>query len=164
VGGSFGNSVAAMKDPLVLAYTVDSSIVAIKPCLDGLEETLGVDRKIASLIVPFGMIANRQGKILLFAFTSVFMAQLYGAELNYSGYAAVIIGSALAGMAAPGGGVLLVPMMTVVLDAINVPSALVFVIFTINTPIVDRILSALTVQGSCLLASLSANGPARSNS
>ena len=123
-----------------------------------LEEELGVDREIASLIVPFTMVANRQGKIFLFAITSLFMAQLYGADLGVAEYAVVILGSSLAGMAAPGGGPMLVPSMAVVLSAINVPLALAFVIFTISGPIVDRMLSVLTVQASCLLATLSAGG------
>ena len=53
---------------------------------------------------------------------------------------------------------MLVPSMAVVLSAINVPIALAFVIFTISGPFVDRMLSMLTVQASCLLATLSANG------
>ena len=158
VGGPFRRSAKAMKDPLFLAFTVDSSFIAIKSCLDGLEEELNVDREIAALIVPFTMVANRQGKIFLFAFTSIFMAQLYGADLGIAQYAVVVLGSSLAGMAAPGGGPMLVPSMAVVLSAINVPIALAFVIFTICGPFVDRMLSTLTVQASCLLATLSANG------
>lgn len=155
VGGSFRRCFTAMKDSLFLSFTVDSSFIAIKPSLDSLEEILGVERKISSLVIPFAMVANRQGKIFIFAFTSIFLAQLYGAELEGSEYAAVIIGSSLAGMAAPGSGVLLASMAAVVINSIGVPSALAFVIFTINGPIVDRILSTLTVQGSCLLAALS---------
>ena len=158
VDRSFLTCLKAMKDPLFLAFTVDSSFIAIKSCLDSLEEELGVDREIASLIVPFTMVANRQGKIFLFAITSLFMAQLYGADLGVAEYAVVILGSSLAGMAAPGGGPMLVPSMAVVLSAINVPLALAFVIFTISGPIVDRMLSVLTVQASCLLATLSAGG------
>ena len=153
-GIPFKESLKAMKDPLFLAFTVDSSFIAIKPCLDSLERIPGVDSKTSSMLVPFGVVTNRQGKIFIFAFTSIFLAQLYGVELGVSRYAAVIVGSALAGMAAPGSGALLAPMAAVVIESIGVPSALAFVIFTINGPIVDRILSALTVQGSCVLASL----------
>jgi len=152
VGGSLGRSLLAMKDPLFLAFTVNSSFIAVKSSIDGLVNKLGVDEKIASLLVPFMMVANRQGKIFIFAFTTLFLAQLYGVELDMSQYLVVVIGSALAGMAAPGGGPMLVPSIAVVLAAIGIPIPLAFVIFTINGPIVDRILSALTVQASCLLA------------
>ena len=158
VGGSFWKCLKAMKAPLFLAFSVNNTFIAIKSCLDCLDEELGLDRKIASLIVPFGMVANRQGKIFVFSFTALFLAQLYGADLGITGYGAVIIGSSLAGMAAPGHGPMLVPSMAVVLSAIHVPTALVFVIFTINSSIVDRTLAALTVQGNCLLASLSVRG------
>lgn len=156
VGGSFSKCLKAMKAPLFLAFTVNNTFITIKSCLDGLDEELGVDRKMASLIIPFGMVANRQGKIFVFAFTALFLAQLYGADLGITQYVAVVIGSSLAGMAAPGHGPMLVPSMAVVLGAINVPVALVFVIFTINSSIVDRALAALTVQANCLLASFSA--------
>lgn len=159
VGGSFHRCLKAMKDPLLLAFTVDSSFIAIKSCLDSLEKIIGVERKTASLVVPFTMVANRQGKIFIFAFTSIFLAQIYGADPGVTDYATVIIGSSLAGMAAPGSGAVLAPMAAVVISAIGVPPALAFVIFTINGPIVDRVLSVLTVQGSCLLAALASKGP-----
>lgn len=127
-----------LKDTLLLAFTVDSSFIAIKPCLDSLKKIQGIDPKTSSLLVPFSVVANRQGKIFIFAFTSIFLAQIYGVELGVSQYVTVIIGSALAGMAAPGSGSLLAPMAVAVVDSIGVPSALVFVIFTINGPVVDR--------------------------
>jgi len=154
-GGTLRTSIKTMQAPLFLAFTTNSSFVTIKSCLDSLDEGLGIDRRFASLIVPFSMVANRQGKIFVFAFTSLFLSQLYGVDLSAAQYGTVIIGATLAGMAAPGSGPLLASSMIIVLRAINIPTALLFVIFTINGPIVDRVLSALTVQGSCLLASLS---------
>ncbi|MEN8140893.1 MAG: cation:dicarboxylase symporter family transporter [Thermodesulfobacteriota bacterium] len=157
---TFGQTLKAMRQPLFLAFTVDSSFIAIKSCLDSLEDELGVDRKIAALIVPFTMVANRQGKIFLFSFTTMFMAQLYGIDLTFSHYAVIIIGASLAGMAAPGGGPMLVPSIAVILSAVNIPIALAYVIFTITGPVVDRVLSTFTVQGSCLLATLAGSkGP-----
>lgn len=159
IGKPFMQCLKVMKDPLLLAFTANSSFIAIKPSLDSLDKIPGVDRRISSPVVSFSMVANKQGKILVFAFTSIFLAQLFGIELGVPQYATVIIGSAPAGMAAPGSGPLLAPMAAVVIASIGVPSALAVAIFTINSPIVDRTLSALTVQESCLMASLSAKIP-----
>lgn len=157
VGGSFFRLLRALGKPLLLAYMVDSSILALAPSLDALEQRLCVDRRLAGLILPFGLSVNRHGKIFLFAFTAVFIAQLYDIPLGIDGFLVVMIASALSGMAAVGSGVILASSLAVVLHTIAAPDILAPVVLIATGPIVDRLQSAITVLANCTLTALIAS-------
>ncbi len=150
-GHTFWRAIKALGQPLVLAYMVDSSFVALSTSFDALERRLGVDKRLADLILPFGFVANRHGKIFLFAFSTVFLAQIHGVPLDIDVLLIVIVASSFVGMAALGSGVVLAPSLVLVLQAVAVPSVLAPVVLTAAGPIVDRMQSVLTVLANCTL-------------
>lgn len=154
VSASFFGTLSALGKPLLLAFMVDSSLLALSPCLQALGQRLSVDRRLANLILPFGLIANRHGKICLFAFTAIFIAQLYDLHLGIDGFLVVMIASALAGMAAVGSGVILASSLIVVLHTIAVPDLLAPVVLIATGPIIDRVQSTITVLANCTLTAL----------
>lgn len=153
-GGHVLRGLKALSKPLLLAYTVDSSLVALSACLEILEQDLHVDKRITGLLLPFGMIANRQGKICLFAFATVFLAQVHDVPLDLGDFLVVLIASALTGMAAMGSGVILASALVVVLHAVTVPEVLAPLVLIVAGPLVDRIQSTMTVLANCTLAAL----------
>ncbi len=157
VGGTFKGVLLALSKPVIVAYTVDSSLVALSSCLEVLDRYLGVDRRISGLILPFGMIANRQGKICLFAFTSVFLAQIHSVTLSLGDVLVILLASSLAGMAAVGSGVVLATSLMVVVHAVAVPDVLAPVVLIAVGPIIDRMQSVITVLANCTLAAFVAN-------
>ena len=157
VGGTFRHVWQALSQPVLVAYTVDSSLVALSACLKVLDQRLGVDRRLSGLILPFGMVANRQGKICLLAFTSVFLAQIHGVTLSLGDAFIVLIASSLSGMAAVGSGVVLAPALIVVVHAIAVPDVLAAVVLIVIGPIIDRMQSVVTVLANCTLTAFVAN-------
>ena len=159
-GIGFWRGLKALGRPLVLAYVVDSSLIALSACLDALERRLGVDKRFADLILPFGLVANRQGKICLFAFSTVFLAQIHGIQLGLDALAIVAIASSLVGMAALGSGVVLAPSLVLVLQTVAVPSVLAPIILAAAGPIIDRMQSMVTVLANCTLTILVARSGA----
>ncbi len=157
VGGTFKGVLLALSKPVIVAYTVDSSLVALSSCLEVLDRYLGVDRRISGLILPFGMIANRQGKICLFAFTSVFLAQIHSVTLSLGDVLVILLTSSLAGMAAVSSGVVLATSLMVVVHAVAVPDVLAPVVLIAVGPIIDRMQSVITVLANCTLAAFVAN-------
>jgi Na+/H+-dicarboxylate symporter len=113
---------------------------------------------VADTITPFGVLANQHGQVLLFSFTSVFIAQVYGVELGLGGIAILGLGCVIAGAAAVGGGAALAPILAPVLLGADVPSALAVVVLATTQPVVANLSSALTVQATCNLAVLTARG------
>ncbi|MDH3604841.1 MAG: dicarboxylate/amino acid:cation symporter, partial [Candidatus Tectomicrobia bacterium] len=156
VGGRLWHVLKALGKPLFVAYMVDSSLVALSSCLEVLEQRLGVDKRMSGLILPFGMIANRHGKICLFAFTAVFLAQIHNVTLSIGDVLVVLIASSLTGMAAVGSGVVLASSLIVVVHTIAVPDVLAPVVLIAAGPIIDRMQSALTVLANCTLAAVAA--------
>ncbi len=157
VGGTFWRVLSALSKPLLVAYMVDSSIVALSSCLEALDQRLGVDKRMSGLILPFGMIANRHGKIYLFAFTTMFLAQVHQVPLSFADVVVILIASALTGMAAVGSGVVLAASLIVVVNAIAVPDVLAPVVLIAAGPIIDRMQSVLTVLANCTLAAFAAH-------
>lgn len=153
----------ALKSPLILAFATDNPFVALYSAIESLQKDYAVSRAVADTIVPFGVLANQHGQVLLFAFTSVFIAQIYGVELGLGGIATLGLGCVIAGSAAVGGGAALAPILAPVLLGAGVPGALAVVVLATTQPVVANLSSTLTVLATCNLAVLTARGqsPAR---
>jgi len=148
----------ALKTPLILAFATDNPFVALYSAIESLQKDYAVPRAVADTITPFGVLANQHGQVLLFSFTSVFIAQVYGVELGLGGIAILGLGCVIAGAAAVGGGAALAPILAPVLLGADVPSALAVVVLATTQPVVANLSSTLTVQATCNLAVLTARG------
>lgn len=151
----------ALKTPLILAFATDNPFVALKSAIDALQTHFKVEREVADTIVPFGVLANQHGQIVLFAFTAMFMVQLYGVELSVPGLIALYLGVTISGAAAVGGGAALAPILAPVLLGAGVPDALAVVLLATTQPMVANLGSLLTVQATCNLAVLTSRGAVR---
>ncbi|MFQ5993680.1 MAG: dicarboxylate/amino acid:cation symporter [Acidiferrobacterales bacterium] len=147
-----------LKTPLILAFATDNPFVALYSAIESLQERFNVDEEVANTVVPFGVLANQHGQILLFVFTAVFLAQIYDVELAAS-VITVGLGSIIAGTAAVGGGAVLAPIMAPILLGAGIPDVLAFVILATTQPVVAPLVSVLTVQATANLAVLSATSP-----
>jgi Na+/H+-dicarboxylate symporter len=146
----------ALKTPLILAFATDNPFVALYSAIEALQKEYGVKREVADVIVPFGVLANQHGQVTLFAFTAVFLAQVYGIELSATRLLALGVGVILSGTAAVGGGAALAPIIAPVLLGAGVPDALAVVILATTQPAVANLSSTITVQATCNLAVLTA--------
>lgn len=148
----------AFKSALILAFATDNPFVALYSAIESLQKDYAVPRAVADTIAPFGVLANQHGQVLLFAFTSVFVAQVYGVELGFGGIATLGLGCVIAGAAAVGGGAALAPILAPVLLGADVPSALAVVVLATTQPAVANLSSVVTVQATCNLAVLTSRG------
>ncbi len=148
----------ALKTPLILAFATDNPFVALKSAIESLQKHYAVEREVADTIVPFGVLANQHGQIVLFAFTAMFMAQLYGIDLGVTALITMFLGVVISGAAAVGGGAALAPIVAPVLIGLGVPDDLALVIFATTQPAVANLGSTLTVQATCNLAVLTSRG------
>ena len=148
----------ALKTPLILAFATDNPFVALKSAIDSLRQEFKVPREVADTVVPFGVLANQHGQIVLFTFTAVFLGQIYDIDMNLATIVALALGVAISGAAAVGGGAVLAPILAPVLIGAGIPDALLLVIFATTQPAVANLGSTLTVKATCVLAILSAHG------
>jgi Na+/H+-dicarboxylate symporter len=148
----------ALKTPLVLAFATDNPFIALYSAIDALQKHYRVRREVADTIVPFGVLANQHGQVLLFAFTAPFLAQVYGVELGPTALLTLGLGVIVSGAAAVAGGAALAPILAPVLLGAGVPDALAVVILATTQPMVANLSSTVTVQATCNLAVLTARG------
>ena len=114
----------ALKTPLVLAFATDNPFIALYSAIDALQKHYRVRREVADTIVPFGVLANQHGQVLLFAFTAPFLAQVYGVELGPTALLTLGLALIVSGAAAVAGGAALAPILAPVLLGAGVPDAL----------------------------------------
>lgn len=153
-GKKFSEVLMGLKEPLLISFVVSSSVPAIPVALESMEKNLGLSSTVSNFSVPLGVIINRQAYALLFSLSSIFVAQLYGVELGIEDIFLVIIGSAIAGMAAIGAPAVVAPMIAYVLGPMELPVAVGITIFVAISPAVDHILSMTNLYSSCASASL----------
>jgi proton glutamate symport protein len=147
-----------LKTPLLLAFATDNPFVALYSAIESLQKDYAVSRPVADAIVPFGVLANQQGQVLLFSFTSIFIAQVYGIELGPVGLVILGLGCVMAGAAAVGGGAALAPILAPVLLGGGLPDALSLVVLATTQSVVANLSSTLTVMATCNLTVLTAGG------
>lgn len=152
VGGSFWRPIKALKDPLLLSAAANSSLIALAPTIDAVQDELHVDPKIAELVVPFGIIANRHGVVYLFAFTTVFLMQIYDISMGSIGYATTLLGTILTGMAAEGQGAAMVSILASLLHELAVPAALTGIVLATTYCVVGPLTNMLIIFANAILA------------
>ena len=151
VGGGFLCPVKALKGPLTLGFAANNSIITIPLCLKALTQNLKVERRVAELVVPFSIIANRHGVVFLFAYTTVFLIQIYGIPLNINNLSITYLASILTGMAAEGHGAAIAPLLTELLKEVEVPAVLGPIVLTVTFPIIGRLENLLTIYATSIL-------------
>ncbi len=147
--------IVGLKEPVIIALGTRSSLATIPSALAALHTKLGFDKTNTNLLVPLGVTICRYGSIIYFAIATIFIAQLYDAQLGVQGYIIVLIGSILAGMATSGAtGVLTLSMMLLVLEPLGLPFEAVLVLFIAIDPIIDPLRTLLIVYAACATSAL----------
>jgi proton glutamate symport protein len=151
---TFYQSFVALRDTYIVALATANSFIALPSALIAAEKNLKIDEQTSNLIIPLGTVINRQGVVMCFALTAIFLAQLYEIPLGPEKLTMIFIGSALAGMAALGRLGIAVSTMAFVLDAIGVPLEVAFVILFSIEVFVEPLTSLLIIQSNCATATV----------
>ncbi len=83
VGPRIRRVFAAVREPILLAFSTASSEAAYPKTLEGLER-IGVSKRIASFVLPIGYSFNLDGSMLYCTFAVIFIAQAYGIEVPWT--------------------------------------------------------------------------------
>ena len=120
------------------------------------ENGLGVSKEVSSFILPLGATINMDGTSLYQAVAAVFIAQVFGIDLDISQQLTIILTATLASIGAaavPGAGMV---MLVIVLGAINVPAEGLALIFGVDR-ILDMLRTVVNVTGDATIATVIAS-------
>lgn len=125
----------ALRQVMVVAFSTSSSAATLPLEIDVAEKKLGVPNRIASFVLPLGATVNMDGTALYQAVAAMFIAQVYGIEMDIVKQVTIVITSVLASIGTapvPGVGII---MLIIVLRSVGIPEEGIALILG-----VDRIL------------------------
>lgn len=120
------------KDTLLLAFSVASSAAVMPLTLKTAEEKMGINPSVSRFIIPVGVSLNMDGTAVFQAIATLFLAQVYGLELDMPTIMVVIITTILASIgtpSAPGAGVI---VLGSVLGTIGIPVTAIALIIGVD--------------------------------
>jgi DAACS family dicarboxylate/amino acid:cation (Na+ or H+) symporter len=140
-----------ISEVMTTAFSTSSSAATLPTALRVGEQRLGIPREINSFVLTVGATANQNGTALFEGITVLFLAQLFGVELNLGQQAMVVLLSILAGVGTAGvpGGSL--PLIVVVLQSVGVPGEGIAVILGVDR-LLDMSRTVLNVTGDLTAA------------
>lgn len=123
---------ADAKDVLLLAFSVASSAAVMPLTLKTAEEKMNINPAVSRFIIPVGVSLNMDGTAVFQAIATLFLAQVYGLQLDTVTIMIVIITTILASIgtpSAPGAGVI---VLGSVLATIGIPITAIALIIGVD--------------------------------
>ena len=140
----------------MLAFSTSSSAATLPVTMERCEQHLGVSEEVSSFVLPLGATINMDGTSLYQAVAAVFIAQVFGIDLDLSQQLTIVLTATLASIGAaavPGAGMV---MLVIVLGAINIPVEGLALIFGVDR-ILDMIRTVVNVTGDATVATVVAS-------
>ena len=142
-----------IKEPLLLAFTTQTSLACLPSAIDSLTNGLRFESKSTNLVLPLAITLCRFGPIAYFAIATIFVSSLYQSPLGFGDILILIAGSIFAGMATSGlSGVLTLTMLSIVLSPLGLPIDAVLVLLIAIDPLINPF-RTLTIVGISITVS-----------
>ncbi len=135
----------------LLAFSTSSSAATLPVTMERVNEHLGVEKEVASFVLPVGATVNMDGTSLYQAVAAVFIAQAFGMDLTLGTQLGIIVTATLASIgsaAVPGAGMV---MLVIVLAQAGIPEAGLALIFAVDRPL-DMCRTIVNVTGDAAVS------------
>jgi dicarboxylate/amino acid:cation (Na+ or H+) symporter, DAACS family len=135
-----------VRAPMITAFSTSSSMATLPVSIETAEQQLKTQPKIAGFVLPLGATMNMNGTALFEGVTVLFLAQVFGVNLDLGSQIIVVILSVLTAIGAAGvpGGSL--PLMMVVMATVGVPPEGIAIVLGVDR-ILDMARTTLNVVG-----------------
>ena len=143
---------SAVHEVLLLAFSTSSSAAVMPLSIKTAEEKLGVNPSVAQLVIPLGATINMNGTALYQGVATIFLAQVFGIDLDVSGLALIVlvaVGASIGSPATPGVGMVI---LATLLTTAGIPPSGIALIMGVDR-LLDMSRTAINVCGD-LVASL----------
>ena len=144
-----------MKDVAIFAFSTSSSAATIPVTLKTVQHELGVNKNVASFVVPVGATINMDGTAIMQGMATVFIAQMSGIDLTLIQYVQVVLLAVIASIGAaavPSAGTI---TLVLILQQFGLPLEAIGIILAVDR-ILDMLRTSVNVTGdaavSCIVA------------
>jgi len=141
----------------LLAFSTSSSAATLPVTMERVEEHIGVDKEVASFVLPVGATINMDGSSLYQAIAAVFIAQALSFDLTLGDQLTIVFTALLASIGAaavPGAGMV---MLVIVLESVGFPADKLAIglalIFAVDRPL-DMCRTVVNVTGDATVSVL----------
>lgn len=143
----------ALANPAAVAFTTTSSSGTLPVTIRTAHEELGVSREISSFVLPLGATINMDGTAIYQGVAAIFIAQVFGVNLEMQDYLMIIMTSTLASIGTagvPGAGLI---MLSLVLSTVGLPLEGLAIVAGIDR-ILDMARTSVNVCGDLMVSVL----------
>ena len=150
---SLGDFFAGIGPAQLVAFSTSSSGASLPVTMECAEKNLGVSEEVSSFVLPLGATINMDGTALYQGVAAVFIAQVIGIDIGFSGQLTIVLTAVLASIgtaAVPSAGIV---MLVVILEAVGVPAGGIALILGVDRPL-DMLRTTNNVTGDAMVASV----------
>jgi proton glutamate symport protein len=143
--------IRAMLPAQILAFTTSSSAATLPVTMEQCQKELKLPEEVVGFVLPVGVTVNMDGTSCYQAIAAVFIAQVFGMELNFMQQLMIILTATLSSIGSPGvpGGSIV--MLVIVLTSVGIPVEGLALILGIDRPL-DMLRTVVNVTGDSAVA------------
>ncbi|MCB9665433.1 MAG: dicarboxylate/amino acid:cation symporter [Alphaproteobacteria bacterium] len=144
----------------LLAFSSSSSSATLPVTMECVEERLGASEEVTSFVVPLGATINMDGTALYQGVAALFIAQLYGIDLDLGAQLTIVLTATLASIGTAGVPGVGIVMLVIVLQSVGLPEEVmaggIAIIFGVDR-LLDMCRTSVNVTGDCMVATVVAH-------
>ena len=137
----------------LIAFSSSSSSATLPITMECVEENIGISKEISSFVLPLGATINMDGTALYQGVAAVFIAQVFGMDLNIGQQLTVVLMATLASIGAAGVPGIGMITLTMVLKQIGVPLEGIALILGVDR-ILDMCRTIVNISGDATCATV----------
>lgn len=140
-----------MKEAAIFAFSTSSSAATIPVTLKTVNQDIGVDKDVASFVVPVGATINMDGTAIMQGMATIFIAQIAGMDLTLIQYVQVVLLAVITSIgtaAVPSAGTI---TLVIILQQFNLPLEAIGIILAVDR-ILDMIRTSVNITGDATVA------------
>ena len=145
-----------MKEVAIFAFSTSSSSATIPVTLKTVQDNLGVNKNVASFVIPVGATINMDGTAIMQGMATIFIAQMSGIDLTLIQYVQVVILAVVTSIgtaAVPSAGTI---TLVIILQQFGLPLEAIGIILAVDR-ILDMLRTSVNVTGDAAIACIVAD-------
>jgi len=145
-----------MKEVAIFAFSTSSSAATIPVTLKTVQDNLGVNKNVASFVIPVGATINMDGTAIMQGMATIFIAQMSGIDLTLIQYVQVVILAVVTSIgtaAVPSAGTI---TLVIILQQFGLPLEAIGIILAVDR-ILDMLRTSVNVTGDAAIACIVAD-------
>jgi Na+/H+-dicarboxylate symporter len=136
-----------------IGFSTSSSAATLPVTMEVCQENLGISKSITSFVLPLGATINMDGTALYQGVAAVFIAQVFGFELNLTQQLTIVFTAVLASIGTapvPGVGII---MLIIILRSVGIPQEGIALILGVDR-ILDMCRTVVNITGDTVVAAV----------